>query len=60
MPPVKHNETVARRDSLRNEELYIVLKGSGIFYMDGDEFPIQEGSLIRVALPFPHISVIYF
>ena len=33
----------------KNEELYIVLKGSGIFYMDGKEFPIQEGSLIRVA-----------
>ena len=33
----------------KNEELYIVLKGSGIFYMDGEEFPIQEGSLIRVA-----------
>jgi mannose-6-phosphate isomerase-like protein (cupin superfamily) len=33
----------------KNEELYIVLKGSGIFYMDGEEFPVQEGSLIRVA-----------
>ena len=32
-----------------NEELYIILKGSGIFYLDGEEFPIQEGSLIRVA-----------
>ena len=33
----------------KNEELYIVLRGSGVFFMDGDEFPIQEGSLIRVA-----------
>lgn len=33
----------------KNEELYIVLRGSGIFYADGDEFAIQEGSLIRVA-----------
>ena len=33
----------------KNEELYIVLKGSGTFYMDGEEFLIQEGSLIRVA-----------
>ena len=32
-----------------NEELYIVLRGSGTFYMDGEEFPIQEGSLVRVA-----------
>ncbi|HBF33336.1 TPA: cupin domain-containing protein [Candidatus Sumerlaeota bacterium] len=33
----------------KNEELYIVLRGNGIFFVDGDEFPIQEGSLIRVA-----------
>jgi len=33
----------------KNEELYIVLRGSGTFFMDGEEFPIQEGSLIRVA-----------
>lgn len=32
----------------KNEELYIVLRGSGIFYADGNEFPVQEGSLIRV------------
>lgn len=33
----------------KNEELYIVLRGSGLFYVDGEEFPIREGSLIRVA-----------
>lgn len=33
----------------KNEELYIVLRGSGTFYLDGREFPIQEGSVIRVA-----------
>ncbi len=33
----------------RNEELFIVLRGSGIFYMDGVEFPVSEGSLVRVA-----------
>jgi mannose-6-phosphate isomerase-like protein (cupin superfamily) len=33
----------------KNEELYIVLRGSGAFFIDGEEFPIQEGSLIRVA-----------
>ena len=33
----------------KNEELYIVLRGSGIYYLDGEEFPISEGSLIRVA-----------
>jgi len=33
----------------KNEELYIVLGGTGTFFADGEEFPIQEGSLIRVA-----------
>jgi len=33
----------------KNEELYIVLRGSGVFFVDGDEFEIQEGSVIRVA-----------
>jgi quercetin dioxygenase-like cupin family protein len=32
----------------KNEELYIVLAGNGTFYVDGEEFPIREGSLIRV------------
>lgn len=32
----------------KNEELYIVLRGSGTFYVDGVEFPVREGSLIRV------------
>jgi mannose-6-phosphate isomerase-like protein (cupin superfamily) len=32
-----------------NEEVYIILKGSGMFYVDGDEFPVREGSAIRVA-----------
>jgi len=32
----------------RNEEVYLILRGSGIFYMDGEEFPIREGSVIRV------------
>lgn len=33
----------------KNEELYIILRGNGTFFVDGDEFPVQEGSLIRVA-----------
>lgn len=33
----------------KNEEVYIVLRGNGIFHVDGEEFQIQEGSLIRVA-----------
>jgi mannose-6-phosphate isomerase-like protein (cupin superfamily) len=32
----------------RNEEVYIVVKGKGRFYVDGDEFEIAEGSVIRV------------
>ncbi|MBP2643366.1 MAG: Cupin 2 conserved barrel domain protein [Firmicutes bacterium] len=33
----------------KNEELYLVIGGKGMFYVDGEEFPVQEGSLIRVA-----------
>lgn len=33
----------------KNEELYIVLRGTGTFFVDGEEFPVREGSLIRVA-----------
>jgi mannose-6-phosphate isomerase-like protein (cupin superfamily) len=32
----------------RNEEVYIVVRGRGMFYVDGEEFPIAEGSVIRV------------
>lgn len=33
----------------KNEETYIILKGSGFFQVDNDCFEIQEGSIIRVA-----------
>lgn len=32
----------------RNEEVYIVIQGKGRFYIDGEEFEISEGSVIRV------------
>jgi len=32
----------------RNEEVYIILKGRGRFYIDGEEFEVEEGSVIRV------------
>lgn len=32
-----------------NEEVYIVISGNGRFMVDGDEFAIMEGSIIRVA-----------
>lgn len=32
-----------------NEEVYIVISGSGTFEVDDDVFPISEGSVIRVA-----------
>jgi mannose-6-phosphate isomerase-like protein (cupin superfamily) len=32
----------------RNEEVYIVLKGKGQFYIDGDEFDVEEGNVIRI------------
>ncbi len=33
----------------KNEELYIVLSGKGTFYVDGEEFPLSEGCLVRVS-----------
>lgn len=32
-----------------NEEVYIIVRGKGVFYVDGQEFPIREGSMVRVA-----------
>ena len=32
-----------------NEEVYIILSGKGMFMVDGEEFLIQEGNVIRVA-----------
>jgi len=33
----------------KNEETYIILRGSGLFQVDGDCFPVSEGSIVRVA-----------
>jgi mannose-6-phosphate isomerase-like protein (cupin superfamily) len=32
----------------RNEEVYVILKGKGRFYVDGDEFEVEEGAVVRV------------
>ncbi|GAB4234925.1 MAG: cupin domain-containing protein [Acidobacteriota bacterium] len=32
----------------RNEEVYIILAGTGRFQVDGEEFEVTEGSVIRV------------
>lgn len=33
----------------RNEEVYVVVEGKGRFYVDGAEFEVAQGSVIRVA-----------
>lgn len=33
----------------RNEELYVVVSGSGEFYADGQLIPLSEGTVLRVA-----------
>lgn len=33
----------------KDEETYIILKGSGFYQVDDDCFPVQEGSVVRVA-----------
>lgn len=32
-----------------NEEIYIIIAGTGTFMVDGEEFSIKEGDVIRVA-----------
>ena len=32
-----------------HEELYIILKGEGQYQVDGEIFPVSEGSIVRVA-----------
>ena len=32
-----------------HEELYFILKGEGIFDVDGKRFPVSEGSIVRIA-----------
>ena len=32
----------------RNEEVYIILEGHGRFHVDGDEFEVGEGTVVRV------------
>lgn len=33
----------------KDEETYIILRGTGMFQIDDDYFPIEEGSVVRVA-----------
>jgi mannose-6-phosphate isomerase-like protein (cupin superfamily) len=33
----------------RNEEVYVVMQGTGLFYVDGEEFAIEPGSVVRVS-----------
>lgn len=39
----------ARHQHKTHEELYFFLKGSGEFELDGEFFPVNEGSVVRVA-----------
>ena len=41
-PPFVHTHKL-------NEEVYIVVSGEGMFKVDDEEFPIREGSFVRVA-----------
>ena len=33
----------------RNEVVYVVLSGKGLFYVDGEEFAVARGSVVRVS-----------
>ena len=47
LPP--HSEQPYFHIHRKNEETYIILKGTGFFQVDEDCFDIKEGSVIRVA-----------
>ncbi len=47
IPP--HSELPYFHIHTKDEETYIILKGSGFYQVDEDCFPISEGSVIRVA-----------
>lgn len=32
----------------QNEEVYIILRGEGIFILDGNDYPVKAGDVIRV------------
>lgn len=32
----------------RNEEVYLVVDGKGLFYIDGEEFEVKAGDVIRI------------
>ena len=45
-----------------HEELYIILKGEGLYQVDGEVFPVSEGTVIRVSpstrqMPSPRPTV---
>lgn len=44
-----HTEVPYFHKHRKDEETYLILSGSGLFQVDDDCFPIQEGSVIRVA-----------
>lgn len=33
----------------KNEEVYIIIEGQGLFYIDGEEKPVQKGDCLRIA-----------
>lgn len=35
----------------QNEEVYVILGGQGVFFLDGEEIPVQEGSILRIDPP---------
>ncbi|MFM2291356.1 MAG: hypothetical protein RIS29_1169 [Bacteroidota bacterium] len=44
-----HSEIGYFHHHQKDEETYIILRGSGFYQVDDDCFPIQQGSVIRVA-----------
>ena len=46
---LSRNWTLTLHSHKEHEELYIIVSGNGEFQVDGEVFPVSEGSFIRVA-----------
>lgn len=44
LPP---GTTIGNHEHGNDEEVYIVLEGEGMFYLDGTEYPVKAGSVMK-------------
>ena len=47
--PAPGQDSVFLHKHRNHEELYFILKGEGLYQVDGEQIPVSEGCVIRVA-----------